>query len=126
MTRLILLLKHTYENVPFYHQKFVKAKTKPEDIRNVSDLKKIPLITREELQSLSTESITARNVNLEKCEKTITLGTTDTPLNLIIDKRATDYGNNLWLRMHERNGLRNRDRMAVIRHPNYLPKKYWF
>lgn len=124
--RLRRLLKHSYENVPFYHRKFDQAKIKPGDIRGISDLRKIPLTTREELQKLPSEYTLARNVEIKKCEKTTTSGTTGTPLNLILDTKTVEYGKGLWLRTYERNGLRNWDKMAVIRHPDYFPKKYWF
>jgi phenylacetate-CoA ligase len=48
------------------------------------------------------------------------------PLNILIDKRASENGYGLWSRAFERNGLRNLDKMAVIKHPAYFPKKHWF
>lgn len=124
--KLRAVLKHSYENVLFYHRKFEQAKIGPDDIRTVGDLRKIPLTTREELQKLPPEFTLARNVEIEKCKKTTTSGTTGTPLNLILDRGAVEYGDGLWLRMYERNGLRSWDKMAVIRHPNYFLKEYWF
>ena len=120
------LLRHAYENVPFYHQKFDQAKIKPEDIKALEDLRKIPLTTREELQKSPLKFITARNIDLGECVKTSTTGTTGMPFNIILDKRTVDYGNGLWFRTYERNGFRIWEKMAVIRHPNYFPKRYWF
>jgi len=124
--KLKLLLKHSYENVPFYHRKFDRAGIKPEHIRESEDLSKIPLTTREELQRLPLETVTARNIDIEQCEKTTTSGTTGTPLTLILDRRTVEYGNGMWIRALERDGLKNRDKMAVIRHPEYFPKEHWF
>ena len=121
--KLKLLLRHSYENVPFYHRRFDRAKIKPEDIRTLKDLSKIPLTTREELQKSPTEFITARNMYLGECVKTNTSGTTGMPLNLLLDKRTVDYGNGLWIRAYLRNGLRILDRMAVITHPSRFTKK---
>jgi phenylacetate-coenzyme A ligase PaaK-like adenylate-forming protein len=119
------LLKHSYENVPFYHRKFDQAKIKPSDIRKLEDLGKIPLTTKSELQRSSLESLTAKNVNLEKCLRTCTSGSTGMPLTLFLDKRTVDHSGRLWARMYLRNGLRIWDRMAVIRDPNYFPRESW-
>ena len=41
--KLINIVKHAYENVPFYHRKFDKAGIKPTDVRSIEDLSKIPV-----------------------------------------------------------------------------------
>ena len=121
--KLKSLLKHSYENVPFYHRKFDQAKIKPDDIRTIEDLGKIPLTTKTELQRFPLEYLTARNIDLETCTKTRTSGSTGTPLNLLLDRRTVDQSSHLWARMYMRNGLRIWDKMVVIRDPNYFPKK---
>lgn len=124
--KLKALLKHSFENVLFYHRKFDEAKIKPDDIRKLEDLKKIPITTKAELQRLPIEAVTARNIDLETCVKTRTSGSTGMPLTLYLDKRAAEYGDRLWVRMYVRNGLRIWDKMAVIRDPAYFPKKFRF
>jgi len=124
--KLKALLKHSYENVLFYHRKFDEAKVKPDDIRRLEDLTKIPVTTKAELQRLPIEAVTARNIDLETCVKTRTSGSTGIPLTLFLDKRAVEYGDRLWVRMYIRNGLRIWDKMAVIRDPAYFPKKSRF
>ncbi|RLI39757.1 phenylacetate--CoA ligase family protein, partial [Candidatus Bathyarchaeota archaeon] len=44
--RLRAIVKHAYSNVPFYHKKFEEAGIKPDDIKSVEDLNKIPLTTK--------------------------------------------------------------------------------
>jgi len=124
--KLKTLVKHSYENVPFYHRKFDHAGIKPEHITGFEDLSKIPLTTREELQRLPLGTVTARDIDIEQCEKTTTSGTTGTPLTLILDRESVECGNAMWIRALERDGLKNRDKMAVIRHPGYFPKVHWF
>jgi phenylacetate-CoA ligase len=41
------LINHSYENVPYYHKVFKNQGLKPEDIKNLSDLQKIPFLTKE-------------------------------------------------------------------------------
>jgi len=44
------IIKHAYENVPFYHSKFDSVGVKPDDIKTVEDLSKIPITTKQELR----------------------------------------------------------------------------
>ena len=41
------LVKHAYATVPYYTELFDKNKLKPEDIRTIADLKKIPVLTKQ-------------------------------------------------------------------------------
>ena len=45
--------------VPFYHKKFDEAGIKPGDIKNYSDLKKIPILSKTELRTAG-DSIISR------------------------------------------------------------------
>lgn len=49
--QLIVLLRHAYEHSEFYRNKFEQNKIHPDDIRSLSDLKKVPVLTKEELLS---------------------------------------------------------------------------
>lgn len=48
--RLSRLLEHSYRNVPFYRELWKKNNVSPEDIRCLDDIKKLPLITREDIK----------------------------------------------------------------------------
>ncbi len=48
--RLINTVKRCYENVPFYKDAFDKAGVKPEDIKNVDDLPKLPFTNKSDLR----------------------------------------------------------------------------
>lgn len=41
------IIKHAYETVPYYTRIFNELKIKPEDIKEISDLKKIPYLTKQ-------------------------------------------------------------------------------
>jgi len=56
------ILKHAYENVPFYHKKFKRAGIKPDDIKSFSDLRKVPFTTKFEIQASPLKDVVARNV----------------------------------------------------------------
>ncbi len=48
--RLIKTVRHVYENVPFYRSQFDKLGLKPEDIRSVDDLSKLPFTYKQDLR----------------------------------------------------------------------------
>ena len=48
--RLVAQVKHVYENVEFYRNKMEEAGIKPEDIKGIDDLKKLPFITKDDLR----------------------------------------------------------------------------
>lgn len=48
--RLSKTVRHVYENVPAYRQRMDEAGIKPEDIKSVSDLSKLPFTTKQDLR----------------------------------------------------------------------------
>jgi len=50
LTRLKSIVQNVYEKVPFYKKSFDKAGVKPSDIKSLSDLSKLPFITKIDLR----------------------------------------------------------------------------
>ncbi len=48
--RLVEQIKHVYKNVEFYRNKMDEAGVKPEDIRGIEDLSKLPFINKDDLR----------------------------------------------------------------------------
>lgn len=48
--RLRNTVKHVYENMPYYAEKMKEKGVKPEDIKTVADLHKLPFITKDDLR----------------------------------------------------------------------------
>ena len=48
--RLVEQVKFVYENVEFYRNKMDEAGLKPEDIKGIEDLHKLPFITKDDLR----------------------------------------------------------------------------
>ena len=86
--KLRAMVKHSYENVAYYHERFRRANLKPDDVRTMEDLAKIPILTKKTLKSLPTEKIVARNIDLNSCTMHPTSGTSGTPLIVYWDKTA--------------------------------------
>jgi phenylacetate-CoA ligase len=114
--KLRKLIKHAYEKVPYYRQLLDSVKVKPEDVQYIEDLCKIPLTAKETIRNLPLEQITAKDIDINKCKKSITSGTTSTPLtvfrtwgNSLVDGVAQirsffSYGAKLWYKLVEFSG----------------------
>ncbi len=63
--RLAAQVKHVYENVPYYRDLMDKKGVKPEDIRTIDDLKKLPFISKADLREASPSGLLA--VPLKDC-----------------------------------------------------------
>ncbi len=50
LERLQKTVSRVYQNVPFYHDKFTEIDLKPQDIKAISDIKRIPFTTRDDLR----------------------------------------------------------------------------
>ena len=124
--KLRAMVKHAYENTEFYHRKFKDAGIRPEDIKTVEDLEKVPFTTKEELRVHSLGSILAKGVDLSQCLVTETSGSTGIPTKVVYDVGANDYSKAVNLRSHIENGLRIRSKWVVFGDPHHFQKQQWF
>ena len=88
LKKLRTLIKHAYDNVPFYHQKFKEAGIKPEDVRTVADLQKLPITTKNELKACTPDKTVADNYDVEKLKRGQTGGTTGKQFMYFKDKKT--------------------------------------
>ena len=60
--RLKWTLKHAYENVPMYRRKFDAAGVHPDDFRELSDLRKFPCTTKQDLRIFKADEACALRI----------------------------------------------------------------
>jgi len=89
--KLRAVVKHAYQRVPYYHKLLNSAKVKPNDIRTKKDLVKIPITTKDILQKLPVTERVAKGVDISKCIKGRTSGSTGQPLDVAFAKREFSY-----------------------------------
>jgi phenylacetate-CoA ligase len=87
LEKLRALVKHAYENVPYYRRVFDKLKVRPEDIVTLDDLQKLPLLTKKDVIE-NLEDLVARNIDRASLVYKTTSGSTGTPLGLYRDKHT--------------------------------------
>jgi len=83
--QLSKLIHHSYRNVPYYKKLFDKIRLKPTGIRDVSDLQKIPFLTKQIINE-NINDFNAKNYPKKKFESITTGGTTGIPLRLYLEK----------------------------------------
>lgn len=111
--RLRTLIRHCYENVPYYRGVMDERKLRPEDIRSVDDLTKLPLLTRDGIRD-NFDALIARNHRRSSLIMGHTSGTTGSPLEFLYDsniclvKTVADWRQKKWA------GINPGDRMAFF------------
>ncbi len=125
--KLRKLLKHAYENVPYYHRLFDSVEVKPDDIASLDDFQRIPITTKEQLQSLPIDQIVTRGANIARCLERRTSGSTGMPLTVYVTPEEKLRQTLVSLRILLENGLRFNDRLAYISDPHhFVAQNRWF
>lgn len=82
------LLKYTYMNVPYYTDLFRKLHLSPGDINSIEDLRKLPILTREDVVR-NFDKLVVRRIKKKHMVLVTTSGTTGTPMQFYLDKHYT-------------------------------------
>lgn len=123
-SKLRLLIQHAYQNVPFYREVFKKRNLRPDDIKMVKDLPKLPVIRKSDIKHRQ-EDFIARNYDVNRCRKTHTSGSTGIPLTLYTDPRGESYNKAVNMRALFENGMTAADRIMEITHPENIFSPTW-
>lgn len=113
LKKLKHMINHSYNNVPFYRELFTKENIRPEDIKNLDDLQKIPIITKKEIRA-NYDKIIANNIDKEKCKMITTTGSTGLPLKIWNDKYAQFYSSAVVYFAFFESGLRLSDSIVEL------------
>ena len=118
--KLNLLVHHAYENVPYYNRIFKKFGISPNDIRYVEDLRRLPILTKEDVRKNSRDLI-AKNINKFFLHKVFTSGTSGKPLKLYRDLYSINFENAIISRQRNWVGIDFNDRIAVFKDNPIVP-----
>lgn len=124
--KLRSIVNHAYYNTEFYHRKFKAAGLKPEDIKTIHDLNKLPFTTKQEVREHSLGSMLAKNTDLNNCKIIPTSGSTGKPLKAVYDTAADDFSKAVNLRSMMENGLKFRDKWVNIGDTRTANNPSWF
>jgi len=122
--RLQDMVQYAYDNVRYYRKLFESAGVNPRDIRTPEDLHRIPISNREQIQNLSAEDIVSAKINLRKCKRITTGGSSGIPLVVFIRQRDNDFNDLVWARTSLENGKRLQDTTVYLKF--HFPPRMWF
>ena len=91
LEKLKKLLRHAYDQVPFYKDRMDKAGFDPAKVKSVKDLEKLPPLTREDLQNHWKEMFAA-NADKEKLDKGTSSGSTGVAVVYFKDNNGNSGG----------------------------------
>lgn len=117
--KLSLLIRHCYENVPYYTELFHDLKLKPEDITTKQDLQKLPHLNKLIVRN-NYDKLIARNKLKLFCGTAETSGTTGTPSKFMRDYYSVNFENAILWRFREDAGG-NDTRRVVLRGDIIIP-----
>lgn len=113
LVKLKLLIKHAYNNVPYYEELFNRIKLKPSDISSLDDLYKIPILTKEIVRKENMR-IVSKNFNMKYVKKGKTGGTTGAPIVIYKDTNNRSFTWASYYRWYEWMGLECGDRTTTF------------
>ena len=114
-TKLRELIDHAYQNVPYYTRLFDENGIKPEDIKELSDLEKIPFLTKELVRE-NVNDLKAKKFPEKSFEYVTTGGSTGIPLGFYYEKgksRAIEWA--FMKTQWDRVGYHFSDRTVILR-----------
>ncbi len=101
---LCQLVRYTYANVPYYHELFIRHRLHPCDIRTVDDLKKLPILKKEDLRARP-EAFISRKTHPKSLVRRTTSGTSGKSLEFYQTPSAIQFQWAVWWRHRKRFGL---------------------
>jgi phenylacetate-CoA ligase len=107
------IINYSYYNVPYYRRIFRRHSLKPDDIRTIEDLKKIPILTKEDLRYNFNSLISQRYHRWQYSIKH-TSGTTGTALNVVWGNEATMKEYAFVERIRRRAGINSKEPHATF------------
>jgi phenylacetate-CoA ligase len=126
MEELQRLLKHAYDNVPYYRNLFIHAGFHPQDFSDFSDLKKIPFLTKQLIRE-NLDSLAAKDISKSELVETNTGGSTGDPMVFFRERSKTSPREKAFMfQQWERVGFVVGDRIAVLRGPVPQGEKAFF
>lgn len=112
--RLKIIIKHAYENVPYYRKIFDERGLKPKDIECKEDLKLLPILTKDDVRRHFNE-VFANNWRDFKPSIMHTSGSTGEPLSHYIDRKLSMMISACVWRHWGWCGIKHKDLIAVFR-----------
>jgi len=120
LSMLQRVLRHAYERVPLYREKFEKAGVEPGDLRTLGDLGRFPMTEKDEVRDAFPVGCVASGTDLSACRIQPTSGSSGQCMEIALDARSDDARAVFTQRVYGMHGFRFWRRMAYL-FPYELP-----
>jgi len=108
------IINYAY-TVPLYHDLYKKAGIHPDDISGIKDIKKLPFVSKDDLQKYYPDGLVSSRIKKEKLIEVSTSGTTGRSLSLFVDLHDVVMGLFGYIRMIREYGINwRKDRITII------------
>jgi len=114
--KLRKLIRHAYNHVPYYREIFRKHGLRPSDIQTIHDLKKIPLLSKQDVRENLYFDLFSNNHDKKEMLRIATSGSTGQPFICYADKHQLEMRWAATLRSAEWTGYQFGDRQARLWH----------
>ena len=124
LRKLKALIRHGYENVPYYRKLFDSVGFHPNDLASLDDLRKIPITTKQDVRENFSDML-SRKSDTSKNKLYHTSGSSGVPLNIVRDREAQDYSMALKAYAFFECGVRPTDKFITIAQSEDTILKRW-
>jgi phenylacetate-CoA ligase len=114
--KLRKLVRHAYQHVPFYRQRFDEAGVKPSDIQTIEDLQKLPLLSKQDVRENLYFDLLSDNHRKDQVLRIQTSGSTGEPFVCFADRHQLEIRWAATQRGLEWTGYRFGDKQARLWH----------
>ncbi|HEX7009670.1 MAG TPA: hypothetical protein VF184_06785 [Phycisphaeraceae bacterium] len=117
------LVAHAYESIPFYRQQLDQAGVRPDDLRSLDDLSRLPVIRKADLQAAEPDSLISRRYRKEDLVREQTSGSSGRPFAMYFDTAYRLVRKALFMRALKSCGYRLGQRMLFVTSHHHRDKK---
>jgi phenylacetate-CoA ligase len=114
--QLIRIVWHAYVNVPYYRNAMNRAGVMPEEIKTLDDIRKLPLLSKDDLAQNVHYAMFSRDSNWKTTQKIVTSGSTGRPSISYGEQSQLEIRAGSTLRAAEWTGWRIGDRQMRLWH----------
>lgn len=115
-SKLQSIVEYAYENSVFYKNRFDALGLSPKDIKSISDLTKIPLLSKQDVRENLYTGLLVSGLNEKDILKINTSGSTGEPFTIFADRQQLEFRFATTIRSAEWTGWRIGDRQARLWH----------
>ncbi len=105
-TRLKKLVNHAYTTVPFYKELYNNSGLRPDEIKSIDDITKIPVISKKLLAQNPYDKLISEKYNIKNLIPVKTAGSNGSPYMFYIDRSFDQFRKAQFIRPYISNGKR--------------------